>query len=278
VTVLLATSADWPDGEPGAGALDAALRARGVDARWVCWDDAGVDWAAADLVAVRSTWDYTERHEEFVGWARRVEAETPVLNGAGVFAWNVDKAYLTRLGDLPTVPTVALDGRDGLVAAVARFGVAVIKPRVGAGGDGVVLAGGPDDERLATVPDVPLIVQPLVSSIRTEGEQSVFVLDGRPLAQVSKVPADGEIRAHEQRGASVAVVALVGKLAELAVRACDAAAAITDRPLDYARIDLMRHDGTWCVSELEVTEPGLYLDVLPANAEPFADLVVSRLG
>ncbi len=32
------------------------------------------------------------------------------------------------------------------------------------------------------------------------------------------------------------------------------------------------------LSELEVTEPGLYLDVLPANAEPFADLVAARLA
>ena len=37
-------------------------------------------------------------------------------------------------------------------------------------------------------------------------------------------------------------------------------------------------DGTLAVSELEITEPGLYLDVLPSNAEPFADLVVARLA
>ena len=35
-------------------------------------------------------------------------------------------------------------------------------------------------------------------------------------------------------------------------------------------------DGTLAVSELELIEPGLYLDVLPANAEPFADLVAAR--
>ena len=35
-------------------------------------------------------------------------------------------------------------------------------------------------------------------------------------------------------------------------------------------------DGTLAVSELELIEPGLYLDVLPGNAEPFADLVARR--
>ena len=34
-------------------------------------------------------------------------------------------------------------------------------------------------------------------------------------------------------------------------------------------------DGTLAVSELELIEPGLYLDVLPGNAEPFADLVAA---
>ena len=70
------------------------------------WDEASVDWAAADLVAVRSTWDYMERHEEFLAWARRIADCTRMLNGPEVFAWNVDKAYLALLdGGLPVVPT-----------------------------------------------------------------------------------------------------------------------------------------------------------------------------
>ena len=41
---------------------------------------------------------------------------------------------------------------------------------------------------------------------------------------------------------------------------------------------LAHWDGGWVVSELELIEPGLYLDVSPANAGPFADLVQSRLS
>ncbi len=36
-------------------------------------------------------------------------------------------------------------------------------------------------------------------------------------------------------------------------------------------------DETLVVGELEVTEPGLYLDVLPANAAAFAELVLTLL-
>src|SRR5688572_3833655 len=100
MTVLLATSADLPDGEPGAPVLDEVLAARGIDHRWARWDDTDVDWAGADLVAVRSTWDYVTRHDEFLAWASSLD-QSRLLNGADVFAWNHDKRYLADLGDLP---------------------------------------------------------------------------------------------------------------------------------------------------------------------------------
>ena len=48
--------------------------------------------------------------------------------------------------------------------------------------------------------------------------------------------------------------------------------------LAYARADLMRlADGTLAVGELEVTEPGLYLDLVPEVAPAFADVVAGLL-
>ena len=68
-TVLLAASALLPEGEYGGEHLLSALAERDVTARWVAWDDPAVDWSAADLVAVRSTWDYHRRLPEFLAWA-----------------------------------------------------------------------------------------------------------------------------------------------------------------------------------------------------------------
>ena len=272
--VLLATSRDWAEGEPGHDRLDAALADRGVDAVWAVWDDPAVDWSAADLVAVRSTWDYVARHEEFLAWVRATQAGIPVLNGADVFAWNLDKAYLTRLGDVPVVPTRLVASDAELQAARTELGDVVVKPRVGAGGIGVsVVRRG----AAASVPAVPVIVQPLVETVRTDGETSVFVIDGEPVSMVNKVPGAGEIRVHEQFGGRTTEVPLADSAARLAVRALEAAAIFTGRPLDYGRVDLLHHDGAWVVSELEVTEPGLYLDVLPGNADAFADVVRRRL-
>src|SRR5690349_14865729 len=128
--VLLATCSFFPDGEPGHEHLDRALADRGVEARWACWDDETVDWRSAGLVAVRATWDYDARLPAFLDWAASVGPG--LLNGADVFAWNTDKAYLIEIAGagLPVVPT-RLAGSD------RAFDTSVLKPRVGAGGRGV---------------------------------------------------------------------------------------------------------------------------------------------
>ena len=281
-TVLLATLALLPDGEYGGDGLVAALEERGVDARWVCWDDPAVDWAAADLVAVRSTWDYHRRCAEFLDWARTVEKETPFLNGAEVFAWNADKAYLAAIADrVPVVPTELLDDRTlvtGLAAALDRFGTVVVKSRTGASGVGVVQAETTDDHRLSGLTAGPWVVQPLVESVRTRGESSVFVMDGVAVSQVDKVPGGDEIRVHEQYGGSSRPVPLTEDAAGVAVEAMREVSSLLGAELDYGRVDLMELDGLLVVGELELIEPGLYLDVLPGNAVPFADLVAARLS
>ena len=285
MSVLLATSGDLPQGEPGAGILDAVLRERGLDAAWARWDDPAVDWDAAQLVAVRSTWDYVTRHRDFLAWAASLD-QSRLLNGADVFAWNHDKRYLTELGDLPAVPTLLADDRAELAEGVRRFGTAVVKPRVGAGGAGLLVVTDPDDQRLGRpvrshpdYPEVdgPWVVQPLVESIRTEGEASVYVLDGRVGQRFDKRPGEGDVRVNEEFGGSVRPVA-TGDVADLVARAHDAMGERFGRPIDYLRVDLLRWDGDWVVSELELIEPGLYLDVSPANAEPFADLLAGRVA
>ena len=280
--VLLVTFSGLPAGEEWTGTshLLEAFTARGIDARWVLWDDPDVDWAAG-LVAVRSTWDYEWRREEFLAWARSVPR---LLNSAAVFEWNTDKAYLPQLAatGVPVVPTLVVEGEEDLPEAVAEYAPAVVKPTVGAGGRGVVVFdladGGPVDLDESQLGPGPWVVQPLVESVRTEGETSVFVLDGEVVSQARKVPATGEIRVHEEYGGTTIAVPVSEEAADLARRTVAAAEDLLEETLDYARVDQMRlADGTLAVSELEVTEPGLYLEILPGNADAFADLVVARL-
>jgi len=281
--VLLATCAELPDGEPGGDLLLDALAERGVSARFAAWDDPVVDWSAARLVMVRSTWDYDGRRDDFLAWCRGVGDR--LVNDVHAIAWNTDKAYLVDMGQtsLPVVPTVAVDEEGEIAPAVAAFAPAVVKPRVGAGGRGVVVfdgqPGGPEGLDESHIEIGPWVVQPLVDSVRTEGETSVFVFGGDVVSQVQKRPVGDEIRVHEEFGGSSVPVPVSAEAAQLAVETVQVAEDLLGVPLPYARVDLMRlADGRLALSELELTEPGLYLEVVPANAGAFADLVVDLLA
>ena len=283
--VLLVTCAALPAGEPGGDLVVRELADRGVSAAWVAWDDPGVDWAEARRVLIRSTWDYERRRDEFIDWARKVQQLTTLVNTAQVVEWNTDKIYLLDLieAELPVVPTLGVDSEFELAPAVATFEPAVVKPRVGAGGRGVVVfdlePGGPEGLDESQLQPGPWVVQPLVESVHTEGETSVFVLGGRVVSQVRKLPASGEIRVHEEYGGTAEAVEVTTEAGDLALRTVEVAEKLLSTVLPYARVDLMRlADGQLVVSELEVVEPGLYLDVVPGNAAAFADVVADLLA
>ncbi len=283
--LLLATCATFADGEPGGDLLVEALARAGVEATWAVWDDPAVDWSAAQAVVVRSTWDYETRRADFLAWAEHVERWTTLLNAAAVLRWNTDKVYLLDLADagVPVVPTVRLDRPEDLAAAAAGLGGRVVaKPRVGAGGRGLVVVDGAPSLGVAPALDGtagPWIVQPVVESVRTEGEHSVFVLGGVPVTQATKLPAGEEIRVHEEYGGATAAVPLADEAALVAAETVAAAQQLLGVELSYARVDLLRlASGDLVVGELEVTEPGLYLDLLPENAEHAAEAWARELA
>lgn len=276
--VRLVTCAMWPNGEPGHEHLDAALAERGIAAQWVGWDDPDVDWTDG-LAAVRSTWDYEQRLDDFLAWTRSVPR---LLNGSAVMRWNLDKRYLVELAEagVAVVPTVVASSDAEIAEAVARWPVAVVKPTVGAGGRGLRIAADGDTTVLAEpgVATEHWLVQPLLESVRTEGETSVFCFGGRAVTQFRKVPASGDIRVHEHLGGTVRAVPLDAEATAIALAALEAASDVVERELDYARVDLMcLTSGELALSELELVEPGLYLDADPINAAAYADLVQDRL-
>jgi glutathione synthase/RimK-type ligase-like ATP-grasp enzyme len=245
---------------------------------WAVWDDPYVDWSAAPLVHVRSTWDYQTRLPDFLGWAHAVGPR--LLHGVEAFRWNTDKSYLADLagrGTVPVVPTVLAESIVDLRVAAAGFGAAVVKPRVGASGIGVHVVA--DPETWLPSDAGPWVVQPLLGSVQHEGELSVFVIGGHPVSQVRKVAGRDDIRVHEEHGGTTTAVPLTDEAALLAVDAVAATTEILGTELVCARVDLLRDDaGTLLVSEVEITEPGLYLDVVPANGEALAAALAAHLA
>ena len=83
------------------GPTDAGFRATAP-----VWHDPAVDWAASDLLVIRSPWDCPERYAEFMGWLDRVAGQTRILNAPDLIRWNIDKRYLDDFGTrgVPCVP------------------------------------------------------------------------------------------------------------------------------------------------------------------------------
>ena len=274
--VLLATCREFSIGEPGHEALDEALLARGIDASWAVWDDIDVDWSTADLVAVRSTWDYMERVDEFLEWAERVD---PVLlHGSRVFRWNVDKRYLLDLGaaGVPIVPSsVALTEAD-VRAALGTGAAGVVKPTVGANGVGVAAV----EDGGWVAGDGRTLVGPALRREHQHRRRDLGLRHRRARGRPGGQDAGGRrVPACTRSGAGRAQASsLTDEVRSIAHQAYAATERLLDVRLTYARVDLLRHEGTLVVTEVEITEPGLYLDVMPEIAQPFADAVARLLA
>ena len=282
--IALVTCATLPDLDPDDRRLIEPLRARGAATSALVWDDASVEWDTFDLVVIRNTWDYTDRRDAFVAWARSVPR---LANPASIIEWNTDKRYLTDLAaaGLPVVPTTWLSDASH---DLPDSGMHVLKPSVGAGSvDAARFSLG--DEHEATLArdhaqrllaaGKTVMVQPYLEAIETRGETGVIFVGGRISHAIGKGAMLGGDRQAEAGGLyleeSIVARQPTADELDLARRALDAVPGGPDG-LTYARIDLVPgDDGAPILMELELTEPSLFMAVVPGSEERFADAIVS---
>ncbi|MCV2491195.1 hypothetical protein OF117_17745 [Geodermatophilus sp. YIM 151500] len=288
-SVLLASCASAAGTDEDEPLLLAALAEAGVAAAVADWADPRVDWAAAGAVVVHSTWDYAPRRDDFLAWARAVEAATALFNPADVLTWNTDKRYLTELAaaGLPVVPTAWSGTPATLDAALAVGEDVVVKPAVSAGARdtarfrpgqrtaardfaAAVLAGG----RV-------VMVQPYLERLDDEGETGLVYVDGafshafRKDALLAGGPLGEGLFAAETITARTPTAAQ----REVGDRVLAAVAARTGAPPLYARVDLVPGpDGGPVLLELELTEPSLFLTTDDGAAARVAAALAARLG
>jgi glutathione synthase/RimK-type ligase-like ATP-grasp enzyme len=265
----------------------------GLRASVVEWDDPSIDWSAFDLALLRSTWDYSQRLEEFLDWATRVSALTTLSNPLATVRWNTDKHYLHDLAaaGIATVPSRFIepghDGAAGLDAflrdhAAPEF---VVKPAIGAGSRDAQRYG--RHERDAAVAHVrrllearrSTLLQPYLDRVDEHGETALIFVAGKFSHAIRKGPllrrGEGPTRALF---ATEHITARVPDAAELRLAAATLAAMPFPGPLLYARVDLIHdQDGAPRVLELELTEPSLFFDHAPGSARRFADAVAARV-
>lgn len=283
--IAIATCTGYDDLKVDDALLREAFAARGVEAESVVWDGPDPDWERFGLCLVRSTWDYHDKHAEFLAWTRRVEAATALRNPAPLIAWNSDKTYLRELAaaDVPTVPTewVGRDGETDIEALLAERGweEAVIKPTVDLGARNLhrvrTGTGEAAPALAAALERGEAMVQPFLPSLEAEGELSLIYIERNFTHAVRKRPAKGDFRVQSIWGGTFEPATPDPLHREIATRAL---AQLSEPPL-YARVDLVTApDGSPYLIELELIEPNLYMETHPLAAEILAEAVLKILS
>jgi O-ureido-D-serine cyclo-ligase len=270
--------------------LLAALAAQGTAAEAVDWDDERVDWSRFRLALLRSTWDYSARLAEFLGWLDRTAQLMRVLNPPPVVRWSLDKHYLAELrrAGAAIVPTTFVEPGDDPAAALQRLlhseaaADIVIKPVVGSGSrDAQRHHRGEADAMTAHVARLlgerrSVLVQPYLERVDDHGETALMYFNGEFSHAIRKGPllqrGSGSTRALFAPEEITPRTPSADEL-ELGTRVLRA---LPFAPLLYARIDLLRGtDGAPCVLELELAEPSLFFAYAAGAAERFARLIAA---
>jgi hypothetical protein len=279
--VALATCRELPEPDPDEAPTLAALRAAGIEAGTIAWDDPDADFSVARLTVLRATWNYPEDPQGFLAWVERTAAVTELWNPLAAVRWNLHKGYLLELerAGVPVVPTRLV--RQGEAVTLAEiladrgWSDVVIKPAISAASR-LTLRSGPETReageahlrRLAAREDV--LIQPYVPSVDSHGERALVWIDGELTHAVRKSPRFSGV------GESV-----TGPLPISAAEAevAHAALAVVDTPLLYARIDVAPgSDGSPQVMEFELMEPSLFFPFSAAALDRFVHGVERRLS
>jgi glutathione synthase/RimK-type ligase-like ATP-grasp enzyme len=254
----------------------------------VSWRAPLIDWPVYDAVVIRSTWDYIADPEAFLKVLAEIERSgTPLFNALDVVRWNIRKTYLRDLAarGVPVVPTIwrerLVPGELGRLFEEVGSDEIIIKPIIGLNAYGVVRLKIQNAEQAladlhAYYAERPLMVQPFLSHVISEGEFSLFYFNGKLSHGILKTPKTDDFRVQEEHGGVIRAVRAENGLqeaGETALRALDSI------PL-YARADFVRAnqgDSFWLM-ELELIEPSLYLRMDADAPQHFARALHERVA
>lgn len=278
--VALATCKDLPEIDPDESITLEALKAAGIEARMLAWDDPSAPFAAQDLVLLRSTWNYYEDLASFLAFVDRVGAQNRLLNPPSVVHWSVDKTYLRDLErrGVATVPTEYVDkgATRSIGELLERMGWkdVVIKPVVSAGSFRTrrfAAAARGEAQRFLDelTAERAAMVQKWMPAVESYGERAIMWIDGEITHAIRKTLrlAGGVERVSD-------AVPIADDERDLATRAI---AAVGARDLLYGRVDTIRdEDGQVRVMELELVEPSLYFLQHRAALDRFVAAILRR--
>ena len=234
----------------------------------VSWRNENVNWSDYDSVIVRSTWDYQNDSEKFIGVLEKINCVSHLENDLDLMKWNMNKNYLFDLEQkgVKIVDTI-WERKFNRNLAHEYFNKLdideiIIKPNISANADNTFrLTREKLDKNLGQLEKIftarEYMVQPFLNSIIEEGEYSLFFFDGKFSHSVLKKPKENDFRVQEEHGGDIQPFKVSSELISIAENIIKKLSTI---PL-YGRVDLVRtKENEFALIELELIEPSLYLN------------------
>ncbi len=284
VALVTSTAAGLPARDPEVPLIAAGLERAGLRGDVVPWD-AELDWAAYELVVVRSPWDHVERLTAFRTWVAHVDTVTHIVNPADVIRWNSHKGYLVELAahGVATVPTTLIPGGSLDVEEQLEecgWDEVVVGPAVGGGAGTTVRArlssarAVEHAQHLAHLGDV--IVQRFVPEALDLGMVSL-VFFGGALSHAVRTGGTGGPDGEDREPGQPAGHRGVHEPSSPQVRTALSALSKAPGRLTYARVDLVEVDAVPSVTGLGLVEADLFLRSTDGAAERFVGTLVQEL-
>ena len=272
--IILCTCDRWPEPSADLNLAIEALHLIDQDVVTCPWQSTNPRHAGA-LIVPLAAWDYADDPSGFRDWLDRcARAGMRFGNAPNLMKWNMDKRYLCDLAEqgvrVPeTIPVLsANEVHEKLLEKGWSHGV--LKPAIGQSGNGVcIVYSGEKIEEFVR----PRILQPWLPQI-CNGELSMVFLNSSFSHAVLRLPPQGEWRANSQYGVQINYSDAPNTAIEAGL-AC--LAMLPEKPL-YARIDGLIVDKHFLLTELELIEPALFLDIVPDAAGRFAAAVQTRMS
>ncbi len=256
-----------------------ALRHTGIPSEHVVWDDNQVDWSRYQMAIIRSTWGYYEKdkYPRFLQTLQNIQNRgIHLLNPFSTVLWNSSKNYLKDLAKegIRIVDTLWIKGKDlpHLSDLLEKKGWkdCVIKPLISGGGYQTVRFNNQDLSKLQSVfmdAEQPLMVQPFMEKIVTEGEWAFIFFGDEYSHCVLKKPAPQNFLVQKKYGGTIETPKPQSWMIDEAYKILKSA---KQKDLLYARIDVLSQDHSLVVMEVEMIEPVLYLEYGPGVGQKLA--------
>ncbi len=254
------------------------LNKLGWNVQTISWRDKTVDWNDFAAVILRTTWDYQLFPDEFLEVLRKIDASKALLeNPLKIIEWNLSKLYLRELEQkgiciVPTIwgeKSVTKDKFDKWLN-IFQTDEIILKPLISATAGYTYRLKEFLPELTEIFVDRPFMVQKFIPNVVDEGEFSLFYFGKNYSHTILKTPKTNDFRVQEEHGGIITEVEPSTKLLQTAEKVLNL---INPDPL-YVRIDFVRDEADeFCLMELELIEPALYLRMNQNAPQFFAETV-----